>query len=48
VGCLSWLRFNCLNQDLQDLRIFRIVVWGVFVVVEISLSESGFPGFEDF
>jgi hypothetical protein len=48
VGCLLWLRFNCLNQDFQDLRIFRIVVWGVFVVVEIPLSESGFPGFEDF
>jgi hypothetical protein len=25
-----------------------MVVWGVFVVVEIQLSESGFPGFEDF
>jgi hypothetical protein len=47
--CGIWLRlFNCLNQDLQDLRIFRIVICGLFVMVEIiQLSESGFSGFED-
>jgi hypothetical protein len=23
---------NCLNQDFQDLRIFRIVIWGLLVM----------------
>ena len=40
--------FICLNQDFQDLRIFRMLFndfwWGVG---DFYLSESGFPGFED-
>ncbi|MDD1474026.1 hypothetical protein MEO41_22330 [Dolichospermum sp. ST_sed4] len=41
--------FNCQNQDVQDLRIFRMLLddfwWGVG---DFYLSESGYPGFEDF
>ncbi|MDM3849602.1 MAG: hypothetical protein PT119_06385 [Aphanizomenon gracile PMC627.10] len=40
--------FICLNQDFQDLRIFRMLLddfwWGVG---DFYLSESGCPGFED-
>ncbi len=40
--------FFCLNQDFQDLRIYRMLLndfwWGVG---DFFLSESGFPGFED-
>jgi hypothetical protein len=43
------LIFICLNQDVQDLRIFRMLLddfwWGV---ADFYLSESGCPGFEDF
>jgi hypothetical protein len=38
--------FICLNQDFQDLRIYRMLLddfwWKLFF-----LSESGYPGFED-
>ena len=37
------------NQDIQDLRIFGMLLddfwWGVG---DFILSESGYPGFEDF
>jgi hypothetical protein len=43
----SW-GFFCLNQDVQDLRIYRMLLddflWGVD---DFILSESGCPGFED-
>jgi hypothetical protein len=35
--------FYCLNQDIQDLRIFRIVVYGFFRGIIFLLSESGYP-----
>ncbi len=41
--------FNCLNQDVQDLMIFRMLLnyfW--WRVGDFYLSESGYPGFEDF
>jgi hypothetical protein len=37
---------NCLNQDIQDLRIYRMVFF-VGVRVYRKLSESGYSGFED-
>ncbi|UUO15512.1 hypothetical protein [Dolichospermum heterosporum] len=41
--------FICLNQDFQDLRIFRMLLDDFFFEVgDFYLSESGFPGFEDF
>jgi hypothetical protein len=51
--CHSWTEriwyYLCLNQDIQDLRIFRMLLadfwWGVG---DFILSESGFPGFKDF
>ena len=40
--------FICLNQDFQDLRIYRMFLddfwWGGG---DFYLFESGFPGFED-
>ncbi|MDM3849598.1 MAG: hypothetical protein PT119_06380 [Aphanizomenon gracile PMC627.10] len=41
--------FICLNQDFQDLRIFRMLLDDCFLEVgDFYLSESGCPGFEDF
>jgi hypothetical protein len=40
--------FSCLNQDVQDLRIFRMLLDDFWWELVIFLSESGFPGFEDF
>ncbi|UUO15511.1 hypothetical protein [Dolichospermum heterosporum] len=40
--------FICLNQDFQDLRIYRMLLddfW--WRVGDFYLSESGFSGFED-
>ncbi len=39
--------FICLNQDFQDLRIFRMLLDDFWWELVIFLSESGFPGFED-
>jgi hypothetical protein len=39
----------CLNQDFQDLRIFRMLLDDfLWELGDFILSESGFPGFEDF
>jgi len=39
--------FFCLNQDFQDLRIYRMLLDDCFWEVGIFLSESGFSGFKD-
>jgi hypothetical protein len=40
--------FICLNQDFQDLRIYRMLLDDCFLEVgDFYLSESGYPGFED-
>jgi hypothetical protein len=40
--------FFCLNQDVQDLRIFGMLLDDFWWELVIFLSESGCPGFEDF
>jgi hypothetical protein len=49
IVCGELVILFCLNQDIQDLRIFRMLLddfwWGVG---DFILSESGYPGFEDF
>jgi len=49
IVCGELVILFCLNQDIQDLRIFRMwlddCLWGVG---DFILSESGYPGFEDF
>jgi hypothetical protein len=42
----SW-GFFCLNQDVQDLRIYRMLLDDFCGELGIFLSESGCPGFED-
>jgi hypothetical protein len=39
--------FICLNQDFQDLRIYRMLLDDFLWEFEVFLSESGYPGFED-
>jgi hypothetical protein len=48
IFCGELMILFCLNQDVQDLRIDRMLLddfwWGVG---DFILSESGCPGFED-
>jgi hypothetical protein len=39
--------FICLNQDFQDLRIYRMLLDDFWWDLVIFLSESGSSGFED-
>jgi hypothetical protein len=41
---IKTLNIFCQNQDVQDLRIFRMDIFRYL----IYLSESGCPGFKDF